>query len=126
MATHLDATGSIVGRYEAAEKDAKTLLIGSHIDTVRRAGIYDGNLGVVTGLAAIEALNSKGRRLPFAIELFAFADEEGVRFPTTLSSSRALAGTFNPACLDEIDREGVSRREALIAFGAEPEKMARP
>ncbi len=125
MTTHLDATGSVVGRYEAAEPGAKTLLIGSHIDTVRRAGIYDGNLGVITGLAVVEALHKAGRRLPFALEVIAFADEEGVRFPTTLSSSKAVAGTFNPTCLDEIDREGVSRREALLAFGAEPERWAK-
>ena len=115
---HMDATGSVTGRHVAEAPGAKTLILGSHIDTVRNAGIYDGNLGVLVALAAVEAL--AGRRLPFHVEVVAFADEEGVRFPSTLSSSRALAGTFDPACLDEPDAEGVTRRAALAAFGAPP------
>lgn len=115
---HMDGTGSIVGRYRSGRNDARTLILGSHIDTVRNAGIYDGNLGVLVALAAIAALSRAGRRLPVDLELVAFADEEGVRFPSTLSSSRARAGTFDPACLDEVDGAGITRRAALEAFGA--------
>ncbi|GGF49018.1 Zn-dependent hydrolase [Azorhizobium oxalatiphilum] len=124
MAVHLDATGSVVGRYEGTRPDAPALIIGSHIDTVRNAGIYDGNLGVVVGLAVVEELNRTNTRLPFPIEVFAFADEEGVRFPSTLTSSRALAGRFDPATLEHRDADGISRREALIAFGVDPAAIA--
>lgn len=117
---HMDATGSIVGRHAADSARAPTLILGSHIDTVRNAGIYDGNLGVLTALAAVEALARSGRRLPFNVEVVAFADEEGARFPSTLTSSRALAGTFDPAALDDADADGISRRAALEAFGAPP------
>ena len=115
---HIDATGSVTGRHVAGAPGASTLILGSHIDTVRNAGIYDGNLGVLVALAAVEAL--AGRRLPFHVDVVAFADEEGVRFPSTLTSSRALAGTFDPACLDDRDAEGITRRAALAAFGAPP------
>ena len=118
LTTRLDAMGTLIGRYEGQAAGARRLLIGSHIDTVKNAGIYDGNLGVILGLALIAHLNAKGRRLPFAIELVAFGDEEGVRFPTAMTGSRALAGRFDPACLDERDASGVSRRSALAEFGA--------
>ncbi|MEP9352714.1 allantoate amidohydrolase [Xanthobacter sp. KR7-65] len=121
---HMDATGTIVGRYAADRANAKTLLIGSHIDTVRNAGIYDGNLGVLTAIAAVEALKEKGIRLPFAIEVAAFADEEGVRFLSTLSSSRAMAGIFDPRCLEDVDAQGISRMEALRTFGAPADRIA--
>ncbi|MEW6124178.1 MAG: M20 family metallo-hydrolase [Pseudomonadota bacterium] len=121
---HVDGTGSVVGRYGAARADAPTLILGSHIDTVRNAGIYDGNLGVLVALAAVEALSRAGRRLPVAVEVVAFADEEGVRFPSTLSSSRALAGTFDAACLEEADAAGITRRAALEAFGAPVHALA--
>ncbi|WP_315834497.1 allantoate amidohydrolase [Bradyrhizobium prioriisuperbiae] len=117
----LDAAGNVIARYEGETPGAPALIIGSHIDTVRNAGRYDGNLGVVAALTAVEQLARRGERLPFAIEVVAFGDEEGVRFPTTLSGSRALAGTFNPATLDERDRDGVSRRDALTAFGCDPD-----
>ena len=118
MRVHVDGTGSLVGRYEGTTPDAKVLLIGSHIDTVRNAGIYDGNFGVITGLSAIESLHRERRRLPFAIELIAFADEEGTRFPTTLTSSRAIAKRFDHASLDDKDARGVTRRIALERFRA--------
>ncbi len=117
MDVHVDAAANVVGRYEGAPPDAQTLLIGSHIDTVRNAGIYDGNLGVVTGIAVVEELHRAGRRLPFAIEVIAFGDEEGVRFATTLSGSRAVAGRFVESCLDERDAGGQSRRDLLAGFG---------
>lgn len=124
MAVHLDATGSVVGRYEGLGPDAPALLLGSHIDTVRNAGIFDGNLGVVLGLAVVEHLAAAGRRMPFPIEVLAFADEEGVRFPSTLTSSRAVAGRFDPAALEDVDADGITRRSALDAFGVTPDATA--
>lgn len=116
----VDAIGNVVARYEGEKPGAPALIIGSHIDTVRNAGKYDGNLGVIAGLVAIEELARRGERLPFAVEVVAFGDEEGVRFPVTLSGSRALVGTFDPAGLDARDQDEVSLREALVAFGCDP------
>lgn len=118
MTASVDPFGTLVGRYAPDGCGPKTLLIGSHIDTVRNAGIYDGNLGVMVGLAVIESLARDGIVLPFAIELAAFSDEEGVRFPSTLSGSKAFAGRYDPKWLDEMDGAGVRRRGALAAFGA--------
>lgn len=120
MAFHMDALGTLVGRYEGALPDAPALLIGSHIDTVRNAGKYDGALGVLAALTAIETLARKGERLPYAIEMVAFGDEEGVRFPSTLRGSRALAGRLDAASHDERDSAGISVRDALVAFGCDP------
>ncbi len=124
MSARIDATGSVVGRYEGLTTDAPALLLGSHIDTVRNAGKFDGNLGVITAIALVDRLNAAKTRLPYAIEVIAFGDEEGVRFTSTLGGSRALAGAFDPAILEERDSDGVSRREALIGFGCDPHKIA--
>ncbi len=124
MTARLDAIGNVVGRYEAAAPGAKTLITGSHIDTVRDAGAYDGNLGVALPIACIADLNARGKRLPFAVEVVAFGDEEGVRFPTTLSGSRGLAGTLDPAVLSLSDSEGTSLAEALRHFGCDPEGIS--
>jgi allantoate deiminase len=124
LAVRLDGAGTLVGRCEGPEADSKTLLIGSHIDSVRNAGSFDGPLGVVLGIEAMALLRARGVRLPFAVEILAFGDEEGVRFATTLTGSRALAGAFDPASLDSRDAQGVSRREALVAFGCDPDRIA--
>jgi allantoate deiminase len=124
MEAGIDPLGSVFGRRASERNDARTLIIGSHIDTVPNGGIYDGVLGVMAGLAVVERLNAEGRRLPFALEVMAFSDEEGVRFPSTMSSSRAVAGTLDAAALDEKDRDGISRREALAAFGCDPSGWA--
>src|SRR5262245_55862981 len=116
MHVRIDATGNVVGRREGSTRNAPALLIGSHIDTVRDAGRFDGTLGVLTGIAAVAELAAKQVVHPFAIEVIAFGDEEGVRFASALGGSRALAGTFDPAILEEQDEEGVSRRHALVAF----------
>ena len=116
LETHVDAIGSLVGR----RGNGKTLLLGSHIDTVRDAGWYDGNFGV---LAAIEAVQAAGD-LPYGIEIIAFGDEEGVRFPQTLSGARAVAGTFEPAALAGRDADGIAMGEALAAFGGDPAGIA--
>lgn len=121
---HIDALGTVVGRYEGKSVGRPALLIGSHIDTVKDAGSYDGMLGVIAGIGVVEALRDAGERLDFAIEVLAFGDEENVRFPSNLSSSRAVAGSFDYSTLDGRDDQGVSLREALIAFGGNPDGIA--
>jgi allantoate deiminase len=116
LTTHMDAIGNLVGR----RGTGKTLLLGSHIDTVRDAGWYDGNFGVLAAIAAVQAAGD----LPYAVEIIAFGDEEGVRFPQTLSGARAVAGTFAPAALEGRDADGVSMGEALLAFGGDPAGIA--
>ena len=120
MISEIDAVGNVVGRYEGGTAGAPTLLIGSHIDTVKNAGKYDGNLGVIIGIQAVAELHAQGEKLPFAIEIIAFGDEEGVRFPVTLTGSRAVAGTLDPAALDVEDENRISVREALQVFGCNP------
>ena len=117
MEARLDAIGNCVGRYEATEPGRARLMLGSHLDTVRDAGKYDGMLGVVTAIECVAELHSTGTRLPFAIEVVGFADEEGVRFGATLLGSRAVAGSFDRAVLDAVDASGVSMRDAMTAFG---------
>jgi allantoate deiminase len=124
MSVRVDATGNVVGRREGSAPQAPALLIGSHIDTVRDAGRFDGCLGVLTGIAVVAELAARQVVYPFAIEVIAFGDEEGMRFPSALGGSRALAGTFDPAVLDERDEQGVSRRQALVAFGCDPNAIA--
>jgi allantoate deiminase len=119
LTAKLDAIGNVVGRYEGTVPDAPALLLGSHIDTIRDAGKYDGNLGVLGALAAVEELARRGERLPFAIEIVAFGDEEGVRFPTTLAGSKALAGRFDPTTLSSRDGDGVTLQDALTNFGCD-------
>ncbi|MFO1049579.1 MAG: allantoate amidohydrolase [Geminicoccaceae bacterium] len=120
MAATIDAAANVVGRYEGHRPGLPALLLGSHIDTVRDAGHYDGNLGVVTAIEAVAALDRAGERLPFAIEVLAFGDEEGVRFPSKLTGSRAVAGTFDSTTLDVVDSQGVNLEAALRAFGCDP------
>ncbi len=122
MSARLDAIGNVVGRYEGERRGAPCLMLGSHLDTVRNAGKYDGMLGVVAAIDCVHALHERGTRLPFAIEVVGFADEEGVRFGATLLGSRALAGTFDAKLLDSRDGAGMSMREALTAFGLDPER----
>ncbi len=124
METRLDPLATVVGRWPGETADAPALLLGSHIDTVRDAGRFDGTLGVVLAIAAVEELARCGRRLPFAIEVLAFGDEEGCRFPVTLTGSRAIAGTLDPSLLEVRDAHGTSLREALAAFGGDPEGVA--
>lgn len=122
LATSVDAVATLRGRREAdvGGAAARTLLIGSHIDTVIDAGKLDGCLGVIAGLLAVEAIARRGTPLPFAVEILAFGDEEGVRFPTALSSSSAATGTYRREWLAVRDRDGVSLAEALAAFGRDP------
>jgi allantoate deiminase len=123
MSEHLDAIGNVCGRYEGERPGAPCLMLGSHYDTVRDAGKWDGPLGVITAIACVADLNRRGKRLPFAIEVVGFADEEGVRFASTLLGSRALAGTFDESVLSTRDRDGVSMRDALVQFGLDPDHI---
>jgi allantoate deiminase len=125
MSARLDAIGNVVGRYEGERPGLPCLMLGSHLDTVRDAGKYDGMLGVVSAIECVHSLNSRRKRLPFAIEVMGFADEEGVRFNATLLGSRAVAGTFNQAALDALDKWGVSMRAALATFGLTPEEIGK-
>jgi allantoate deiminase len=122
LEARIDAAGNVVARYEAKRAGAAALMVGSHIDTVRDAGRYDGNYGALAALAVVEALAAAGERLDHAVEIVAFGDEEGVRFRTTLTGSRALAGTYPKEALDQKDAGGVMMRDALKAFGGDPEK----
>src|SRR5579863_396522 len=117
----IDASGNVFARYEGKSPGAPALMLGSHIDTVRNAGRYDGNLGALAALAVVEELASRGERLDHAVEIVAFGDEEGVRFPTTLTGSRAFAGLFARSALDQKGADGVTMREALTAFGCDPD-----
>lgn len=110
-----DALGTVRGHW--AGSDSKRLLIGSHIDTVVEAGMFDGAFGVVAGILAAEHFAKAGRRLAFGIDVLAFGDEEGVRFPATLASSTACAGTFDFASLEQADRDGVTLAEAIARYG---------
>ena len=118
----LDDAGTLIGRLEG-EPGRGTLLLGSHQDSVREGGAYDGIMGIVLPIIALEKLRKEGVTLPVSIEVLAFADEEGVRFPTALVGSRALAGTVNPAVLDMEDGEGISLRNAMIGFGLTPNRI---
>ncbi len=125
MSAHLDAIGNVCGRYEGERPGQPALMLGSHYDTVRDAGRWDGPLGVITAIACVADLNRRGRRLPFAIEIVGFADEEGVRFASTLLGSRAVAGTFDESVLNTRDRAGTSMRDALIQFGLDPDHIGK-
>jgi allantoate deiminase len=120
MTVRIDAAGNLVGRRPGTSALAGTLLVGSHLDTVRDAGAFDGPLGVITAIALVQRLREEGVALPFAIDVLGFADEEGLRFGTAYLGSRAVAGTFEPALLDVVDGDGVSVRTALRAFGGDP------
>jgi allantoate deiminase len=116
LAVSEDALGTVRGRLDGA----KRLLVGSHIDTVIDAGKYDGPFGVIAGILAADHLVRARVKLPFGIDVLAFGDEEGSRFPVTLTSSSACAGIFKPESLDLADRAGVTLRDALATYGKSP------
>ena len=127
MSVRRDDAGNVIGRYAAAEgsdPSAPALVTGSHFDTVRNGGKYDGNLGILLPVSCIAAWHRAGRRFAFPIEVIGFAEEEGVRFKATLLGSRAIAGTFDKAVLDNIDEGGQSMRQVMQAAGLQPENLA--
>ena len=123
MTARIDAVGNCIGRIEGPIPGGPAVVIGSHLDTVRDAGRFDGPLGVVAGIECIAALVRTGVVLPFAIEVVGFADEEGTRFATTLIGSRALAGTLTRDVLDRPDADGITMGQALLAAGFDPDRI---
>ena len=121
MDVHLDAAGNLIGHYEGTNASLPVHIIGSHLDTVPDAGKYDGVLGVLAGIAAVQAL--EGASLPFGIDVIAFSEEEGVRYRAPFLGSRAVAGRFDPRLLDRCDRQGVPMREAFRSFGLDPNRI---
>ncbi len=113
----IDAVGNVVGRYKAATDDARTLLTGSHYDTVRNGGKYDGRLGIFVPMACVRELHRQGRRLPFHIEVVGFAEEEGQRYKATFLGSGALIGDFKQEWLEQKDADGITLREAMQHAG---------
>ncbi|MGY6271762.1 hydantoinase/carbamoylase family amidase [Achromobacter denitrificans] len=117
----IDAVGNVVGRYLADRADAPTLLTGSHYDTVRNAGKYDGRLGIFVPMACVRELRRLGKRLPYHLEVVGFAEEEGQRYRATFLGSGALTGDFRPEWLDQKDADGISMRDAMARAGLRPE-----
>ncbi|MCP1217126.1 allantoate amidohydrolase [Acetobacter orientalis] len=117
MSVRQDAAGNIIGRYEGIRPHAPALLIGSHLDSVRNAGSYDGPLGVMLGLECVAYFAACKKRFPFALEVIGFGDEEGSRFPVSMLTSRAVAGLLPHAPQDMVDTQGVSLSQALEQFG---------
>jgi N-carbamoyl-L-amino-acid hydrolase len=113
----IDAVGNVVGRYHPATPGAKYLITGSHYDTVRNGGKYDGRLGIFVPMACVQKLHAARQRLPFGIEVVGFAEEEGQRYKATFLGSGALTGHFDPAWLDQKDADGITMREAMQHAG---------
>jgi allantoate deiminase len=124
MVVRQDHIGNLIGRYAADRADAKTVLLGSHLDSVRDAGKYDGPLGVLVALACVQRLHDYGARLPFAIEALAFADEEGLRYHTSYLGSQVVAGRFDSRNLALLDADGISMADAIRSFGGDPDGLA--
>jgi hydantoinase/carbamoylase family amidase len=123
MSAEIDGVGNAVGRYAAADPAAKTLIVGSHYDTVLNAGNYDGRLGILAGLVAVEHLQRTGRRLPFHLDVIGFAEEEGVRFSAHYIGSSAIAGRFDMRLLQRRDAGGASVADLIHKAGFDPESI---
>lgn len=123
MTVSVDAIGNLRGRREGDPPGAPALILGSHLDTVRDAGSWDGTLGVLVALSVIRGLADQGRRLPFALELVAFADEEGTRYGTAYLGSSAFAGEFDFALLERRDEDGITMADAIAAAGGDPARI---
>lgn len=121
MQVRIDHAGNFVGRRPASIESDRTLLIGSHLDTIPNAGKYDGPLGVLIGLAVLESLADVS--LPFHVDLIGFSEEEGVRFGLPYLGSRAIAGSFDEACLNAVDDQNVSLKSAIESFGLDPRRI---
>lgn len=124
MAVRTDGVGSVIGRYEGAAPGAKAIVTGSHFDSVRNGGKYDGILGILVPIACVAELHRRGERLVHAIEVVAFADEEGARFQTSFLASRAFLGKFDAALLERRDADGARFDEAMRAAGLDPSAIA--
>jgi hydantoinase/carbamoylase family amidase len=120
LEAEIDAVGNVVGRL-GARPGGKTLLLASHYDTVHNAGKYDGRLGILAALLVAEHLHAGGEKLPFTLEVIAFAEEEGVRFSTPYIGSSAIAGRFEPSWLERQDSSGTRLRELMLGAGGDPQ-----
>lgn len=116
MQVRIDPLGTLVGHYAGTQPNAPALLIGSHLDGVRDAGRYDGPLGILLGIECVAALHAQERRLPFAIDVVAFGDDEGSRFPASTFCSRAVTGTLDPTTLAVTDAAGITVASALAEW----------
>ncbi len=123
MQAQVDAAGNVVGRYLSDRSDAKTLMTGSHYDTVCNGGKYDGREGILLPIAVVKHLHEHGEKLPFHLEIIGFSEEEGVRYKSTFLGSNAIIGQFNLALLDKLDADGISMRDALLAAGHDPDEI---
>ena len=124
MTVWLDAAGSLTGRLEGTVENAPAIVFGSHVDSVRDGGAYDGMLGVLLGLAVVEALQASGKTYPFAIEVVGFGDEEGSRFQASMIGSRAFASRLDAeTALAATDRAGMTLAQAMTEFGLDPMKI---
>ena len=123
MEVRIDALGNVVGRYTSDDPDARTLMTGSHYDTVCNAGRFDGRAGILIAIAVVRLLHRSGRRLPFHVEVVGFAEEEGVRFKYTFLGSKAIAGTFDLHALESMDAEGATLRTVLLDAGHNPAEI---
>jgi allantoate deiminase len=122
MTTRIDAAGNLVGRY-AGTAGGPALIIGSHLDSVRDAGRYDGPLGIMLGIECVAALHDAGERLRFPVEIYAFGDEEGSRFPFAMLTSKAVAGLLDGSADEPVDQEGVRLFDALANYGRNAEVL---
>ncbi len=120
LAVEIDAVGNVVGRLYGERSDARTLITGSHYDTVVDGGKYDGRLGIVLPILCALDLRQRGLQLPYNLEIIAFAEEEGVRYKSTFLGSGAVVGQFDPRLLDAVDADGISMRAALLDAGFDP------
>jgi beta-ureidopropionase / N-carbamoyl-L-amino-acid hydrolase len=120
----IDAVGNVVGIYHGADPQAPRLLTGSHYDTVRNGGKYDGRLGILVPMACVRELHRSGQRLPYGFEVVGFAEEEGQRYKATFLGSGALTGHFDPTWLDQLDADGVTMRAAMATAGLDPAQIA--
>lgn len=124
MQVEIDAVGNVVGRYLSDQPNAKTLMTGSHYDTVCNGGKYDGREGILLPIAVVKHLHERGEKLPFHFEVVGFSEEEGVRFKSTFLGSNAIAGRFDMRLLDKVDADGITMRDALEAAGHDTKKIA--
>ncbi len=126
MLVRRDPAANLVGRYEGTTPGAPALMIASHIDSVRDGGHYDGPLGIMLGIECVAALHGAGKRMPFAIEVYAFGDEEGSRFPAAMLTSRAVAGTLDRQALEIADRAGVALADSGVDMASYLDAARRP
>jgi len=124
MSVEVDAAGNIIGHYPSKNDESKTLLIGSHLDTVKNAGKYDGIIGVLLGLALVEFCHEQDIALPFDIKVLGFSEEEGVRFSMPFIGSKAITGTLDKSAFDRIDDDDLTMRQVIANFGKNCDELA--